>query len=1106
MTAISSTLLDSSSRTGVPSGAAAVDFKSLSAANVPLNRSRTTGGAVLVASTFAPPAPSLLETAVANLRWTAQFMRPLAGQALRAMVATAGSVASLGGQLAALGRPIAQAVVNIAVAIGEVELAAALALAAGWVLVTATPTSSNDMVPPSPRNTPTRPRVDGGNPQPGAAVPPKQTQTQPQTQAPKQTQAVKPSAPSAVQVQQNQASMAAVESLTRANTATPQMYAAVEKFYDVASGGRAARANGSLAAPMQAVRQSRSALNDAIVQSEKQIAGSAAQDRSALKGWHDTLVTARTSIDKWIASADAFSAGLDRPGGSRTAQPPLPSPPSSVVNAPGSARTSDQVAQRLVTTYEGANNAMHRGTADATSSTRRTAPTVAPDPAAAQSQAARALLAQTDPITARMNKGVEAFYQQAAGGKAARQNGALTEALRTVTESKAELNRLILASNKSIAASSPADYPGLDRWRTSLRAARDAVDAWLPKANAFAAGLSGPGGKPAAHPALPAIPGVVAGKGGASSTADSAPMVRAHDGAQAALAKPSAVRATAPSDGNALPKVNVVSTMPANVKYQADVWLNRDTGAVSATAQSGPGWVKSVLGMSGMTPPPARPNGGGGEPQQGAKTEATGTPVNIEKAEFFLAPPPNGGGDKDPKDKYNLHIWTGTIAAMTGAVFSGGFFWHSKVGTDEAAIAKREADFHPKADFTIFELPKKTGTPAEKLEAIASAWEHYLGQVPINLQKSALDDTTIASLADKDQPGDHKFADQFTADAQAFVKDLRQRGKALLFNAKTPEEQARVLDGLAQRPFMPRSFDLDSAGSRELYKDKAGRPSKALNELTPLVQAAVRGEFASILASPAAAPTGKAAPAAGNPTTAAPTGTTQKPAAKSPEQEMNEIRGKIFAPPKLGVPTAPPVSDKTPPPVATAKPVLSTVPPVTTRPPPTAPTATTTTPVVPSKPVKPAAPSQAELKKRDELAVLPGLGTAVASAQLSGAPPTTTLAELRFTRSMFIEPGKEGDTPSIQLALRKAQTIQGAAQAAQQRATGYDTKMAIVNGPLASIQAVIADLNRLQTAVNQRAVAPAIPVTPNSPAPLDESPSPGDVPTPTQPLKGDTAP
>ena len=1086
MTGISSTLPYSSPRTEMAGGDRAVDVKSLSAGILPPDTLRTSGGAVLVASAFAPAAPAapLLETAVANLRWMAEFARPLAGQALRAMVATAGSAASLAGQLVALGRPIALEVLKIATAAGAAQVVAALVLALGIVAGTATPTGNGEL-PSSMRNTPPRRRTDGGNTQPEAVVPPKQTQTQTQIQAPGSTRTARPTAPSAAQVQQNQASVAAVELLTRANSATPPMYAAVEKFYDAASGGRAARSKGSLAAPMQAVRQSRSALNDAIVQSEKTIAGSAPQDRAALNGWHDTLVTARTSIDKWITSADAFSAGLDRPGGSRTAQPPLPRPPTSVVNAPGSGRTSDQVAQQLVTTYEDANNAMRRGTAEATSPTRRAAPVAAPDPAAAQSQAARALLTQTDPITARMNKGVEAFYQHAAGGKAARQTGVLTDALRTVTESKAELNKLILASNKSIAASSPADYPRLDSWRTKLREARDAVDAWLPKANAFAAGLSGPGGKPA----LPAIPGFVAGKGGASSTADSAPLARAHDSAQAALAKTASVRTTvSPGSANA-PTINVASTMPANAKYQADVWLNRTNGAVSPTAQSGPGWEKGVLAMSGITPRPETPNGGGEVPGTGhINAETFNQAIKAGNVTLVVQGAPGGGDGKDPKDKHVLHAWVNTLVGLLGTAGAGGFLFFSKLGADQQAIAQREADFHPQTGFKPFTLPQKLGTASEKLDAIASAWEHYLGEVPRLLKRSALEGTSNASIADQFKAGDNKFADQFKADAQAFVTNLRRAGAADLAKTKDPEVQARILNALAERQFIPRSFDIKNAASRELYKDMAGRPYKALSELTLLVQAEVRSMVGSILASPAAPPTGNTAPASSAPTTAAPTGVQSQPA-KTPRQELDEILGKLSGqPPQPAVPAAPPAIVVRPPSVATTTPAAPVKPPVTRAPP----------VAVAPKPVKSAEPSAAEVKKREVQAALDSIGDAVASAQLIGPPATTTLAQMQFKRSMFIEPGKEGNSDSLQAGLAKAQTIQRAALDAYNSATKYDAQMAI-NVPLRSIQVVIAELNSLQKAVNNPVVAPAAPVTPNSLPPANDiPPPPADIPAQTQ--------
>jgi hypothetical protein len=492
----------------------------------------------------------MLETAVANVRWMAQFAKPLAAQALRAMVSTAGSATNLAGQLVALGRPIALAMLELATELGLAELAAALALPlgiiGGVIAGTAEPTSSNDMVPPRR----SRPVVSGATQQPTA--PP--SQAKPVVQ-PQPAQPVKAAQPDPVQVRQNQSSVAAAATLTRANTATPNMYAAVEKFYDAASGGRAARANGGLVAPMQAVRKSRNELAGAITRSEQQIAASAPQDRASLTNWHDTLVKARVSIDRWLASADAFSAGLSGPGGTRAAQPPLPPPPAEVVNAPGSQQTGAEVGRRLVARYEGANSAIRSGARNV-SPTSRTVPATpnAPSAGASQAQTARAFLVQAEPITQRLNAGVEAFYQQAAGGQAARRNGALTDALTKVTESKAALNKLILASNKSIAASGAAEYPALDRQRTKLREARDAIDAWLPKANAFAAGLSGPGGKPVAKPALPEIPSVSVGAEGDDSKATTASWSRAHDAAGKALQQNAAAAGV-----NAPVKVNATS-------------------------------------------------------------------------------------------------------------------------------------------------------------------------------------------------------------------------------------------------------------------------------------------------------------------------------------------------------------------------------------------------------------------------------------------------------------------------------------------------------------------------------------------------------------------
>ena len=1074
MTGISSTLSDSSVTAVLPNPAASTNFKNLSAVSSPRAAMRTAGGTVLVASTLTLPAPSpsLLEEAVAQLRWLAQAARPLAGQALRTMIATWGSATALAGELMALGRPIAMAVYELAVAFGEADLAAALAIplgiAAGLLGVTATSTQSDDMGPPSARNPPLPTKTDRGNPRTDPATPTKPTQTS------KSTPAIRPASPSADQARQNRASLTAATTLTRANAATPTMYAAVEKFYEIASGGRAARANGSLAVPMQAVRDSRATLNAAIVESEKQIAASAPQDRNALKNWHDSLVKARGSIDTWIASADAFSAGLSRPGGTRTTQPPLPRPPSNVVNAPSSPRSGPQVAQQLNSTYESANTAMRTGAAKATSTLRPVAST-APDRAqaegAAQARTARELLAQTDPITARMNKGVEAFYQQAAGGKAARRNGSLAESLHTVTESKAELNKLILASNKSIAASSPADYPALDRWRTKLREARDAIDAWLPKANACAAGLSGPGGKPVALPALPAVPSVVVGAGGENNQAAAASLARAHDSAGKAIHSSGTVETTKPAVGTGTPSTVAdepitipgapnISFVPADGKVEnaVAVWLNPDTGKVSRTPQTGGGWFEAQASEGGILHPPR----GGTKSPGSAIVHVPKTRYDNLRQWFGKFRPP-----KAPKPpKIDSQGWL-LIGIGLGTIFGGGSV---AVQVYQGGINERnrENDAKVAAPANIaLKSVDRTDTyknAQAKADVYYDTWVAYLDQGEELLKANG--------VADQNSVGDGKYLAAFRADKADFLKTLGRKRDAL----KAAKDIDVVNNLLAQylKPdalrFSPRNFGLPTL---EKYKGTELRPQSVLVQITKAINDKTTASLTGIEVAPITDPVGK--------------------------KQLDQLNESIKPAPAVNSGVAP-AAPSTQTPRTTTTPSAQKIPATAASPP------VVKTPTPPAKPaIDAAAAARANAQAladaqaikaaaADRQRVTKGVADAHASVSLKRP---TDLDDLKFNVGIFLKPSDRQNPDAIREQILRVKTLFAKLEALRLSPDLRDeaTKTKLLNAvkSLAALTFELQALHTQATAQKSRATPP-VPTAPVktsqvvTPRPVEQAP------------------
>ena len=1055
MAGVTSLSSDQSSMSGMSNPAAVVDFKNLSS-NAPGSAVRVSGGGVMMASAFAPPAPfgGGLEQGISNLRWLAQSAKPLVRPALQAMIATAGGAQAFAGQVMTLGRAAAVGVYELAVAVGAAEFAVALGLALGMVALTAEGTGNAEL-PPELRNR-TKPQGGPGNPAAPQGTAP--TRTPVPTVAPMPT--VKPAAPSAAQAKQNQASAAAISTLTQANTTTPAVYAAVEKFYQIASGGRAARTDGSLRAPMQAVQQQRTALNDAILQSEKQIAASAPQDRAALKGWHDTLAGARNSIDNWLASANAYSAGLNRPGGSRSAQPTLPPPPATVVSAPNSTRSSAQVAQRLAANYQGASDALSRGasrTSPAAPSTPSAPSAAAPDRAqvaAAQSQQARQQLAAADPITQRMNKGVESFYQQAAGGKAARQNGSLAESLRSVTQSKAELNRLILAANKSIAGSSPADQPGFERVRSNLRQARDAIDAWLPAANAFAAGLSGPGGKPSATPALPGIPSVVVGAGGQADKVAAGSMSRAQGLAAGATVKVAGTTGSneAPITLPGAPKIRF-ATGDSPPKNAVDVWLNSDSGKVSQTPMTGPGWFQAAMSNADGVLKPI--------PEDSAIVHLPKPAFEKLKKESLLGRFKLPKLPKPPKPpKISEGAWVVIGLALTGlATQQFGIWQGNQQNAEKARLDGLEQANGADTKLKDFTAPASYKNTAEKADAYYNTWVSYLNQGEQLLKNSR--------VADQGAVDDGKYIAAFSAEKAKFIKQLEIKRDAVKSSKDVDTANALLTDYLSNPAlrFNPANFE---PSSLDKYKGRETRPQRCLTAISQAINDKSIASLAGLDKREVTDPIGQTQLGDLNRALDDKTQAPSVPAA--PPVLPPKVPPKV--PPKTpGM--APPTSSKTSPVVPTPMPAPSAISPGPSRSP-TSPAATAKPPVAQPDPAavarnqaKAAADAQAaKLAKSDQDAAVKGIAQAYASPDVALQLPAS-LDKLKFTSSMFLTPADRQSPNAIRNAFIRVETLLKKLDSVRLSLRDQSTQTKMYGG-LESLAAVTRELKTLHDQVSAR--------------------------------------
>ncbi len=1050
----SSILSNVSFAAGMPVAATAADFNKFSASNGP----HSAGRERMVASTFTPSLAdrSLFDTAVSNVRWMARFARPLAAQALRTMISTAGSAALLAEALVASGRPAALAIYELAVAFGEADLVAALAVPLGTAVVflgvTASPAGEGSTLPPAlrkrspPANPPEQRKKQQGSPQ--LDVRPKPAQT------------ARPLAPSAEQVRQSQASMAAANSLAQANAATPSTYAAVEKFYRLASGGRAALASGSLTTAMHAVEQSRQALSDAIVQSDKHIAASLPTNRAALKEWHGRLVEAKTSIDTWLAAAKAFCVGLGS-----TARAPLPRPPTSVVDAPSSPRSSAQVARQLSAAYESARSATRGAEVVTTATTPRTAAAKRTDDvkhaAAAQSQTGRALPTRADPVTARMNAGVVAFYQQAGGGKAARQSGRLTEELRAVTESKTELGEMIRASYESISPSGPADDPALDRWRTKLRAAHDAVDAWLPKANAFAAGLNGAGGKPVEMPTLPAIPSATIGTRGEDGKAAAGAMTKARDTSRTALASDSSSRKTAaqtkptgPSDIGAAGIPNSAVTVLArsgNVRITAggaapkdatDIWLNPDEGKISRTPKSGPGWIKAAMAVDGGESPP-------GEPPPGRTIHLPNGSADIDGVKLsWGSPDPKGPKGRDPKDPVDLLKWSIVAGVALSTVSMGLGEFHRWEDAQQKRLDGLEAA--NSADTKLFDIkpPKSYRNAGEKADAFYKTWVSYLDQGERLL--------TNSRVGDQEAPGDGKYLAAYRTEKEKFIKQLAEKREAIKSSKDINTANALLADCISNPSlrFNPANFE---ASDLATYKGRETRPQVCLAAIVKAINDKVIASLTGLDKREITDPIGST--------------------------KVNKLGGALAGDkPESSVPALPPITAVTPPVAATPAParpgggratdlksppwIAAPATPTTsaTEADPTAILRAETRAVAGAKAAR--AARDAALVKADQQAAVTGIGQAFDSPEVALKRPGN-LNNLKFDSGMFLSPADRQRPDAIRNAFIRVEALVKKLDAVRLRLHDEKTQAKLYAG-LESLAALAKELKALHDEVSAR--------------------------------------
>ena len=672
-------------------------------------------------------------------------------------------------------------------------------------------------------------------------------------------------------------------------------------------------------------------------------------------------------------------------------------------------------------------------------------------------QSAADTLSRATPITQQLNAAVKDFYQEASGGRAARSNHSMTASLQTVAELRRQLNDVIADSNSLVAASS-ANHPTLDSWRNNLVQSRKAVDVWLKDANAYAAGLTGPGGKPTATPALPLPPKVVLSTPGSklSATQEAAAIQQRYDSANAVLQR-SAVKPVSAAQGAGgikTPKLELVTRMPASVKYTASVWVNTTTGEASATARSGSDWLKGTVGTNAMPMSDDSSNGvtGAGKPR-------TGT-YNLNQ--FFFQPEQ----DPDPKKKVNLAaIATGVFVLSSAGGLAFSVYQHVR-SESTAREDRAEAAWQPSVALQAMpvkgELP---GTNAQGAQIVAT-WQHFLGQAPAVLRANGASEKSVAA---------------FQAASTAFINGQLLPVQAQLQRTTDPKAKSQLLQAMANLKFPALSVAVDPADPR------ASRTTKTLVAVGEAIKDGVNNSLSLILNSAAApkplaaTPTVNAAPPTQQNVAPAVTPLAPKETAQQQQARLKALVDRATPQARVAVPPTPAI---TPPTVATQAPK--------TQPRATTPTAPTVSPT----PSQPAPPVTAKTSPPDSKAALNRISKLVADAGLTNPPSTGRWGDIKFTRDMFINPAQQGDGPALLAAIGQARKLFDAVGEVW-KSSSPAVKEEINRGPWASINAVLGDLTNRYN--NAKPAAPTeSPGTPDA-VPAEPTPSPRPVSEPAMP-------
>jgi hypothetical protein len=895
------------------------------------------------------------------------------------------------------------------------------------------------------------------------------------------TRPVAPARPNAAASQQA-AAQAATQTFGKVQGSVDRMNDGVVNYYNDLAGGGTGKAG------LQQVKQARQAVLSDFATLKKQVAASSADFKSNSQATLTGLQSALKANYNWIVGANAY-----RPGAA------LPNPPTTVAAGTPARGSGQDVASRVSSAAQGATNRTAAAPQKNKSSPASTAPTpsaAAPNNASAQ-QAREAQAVQTAQASAHrsvstafgksedaiktVNDGVLSFYNAASGGRAARANGAFATPLKTVQSGVNELNGVVNTLKAEAGKCSPADQATVKRELKRLTDLVSSTQTWLGKAQAFSAGLSGPGGKHVAAPAMPQPPTLLSDPKRTQKGAE-ALRTRVDKAATAAAAKNPTVAATngrpvAPSavqgaevvmNPNGFPApasgVSVASEMPSSVTHTKPIWINTTTGAVSDKTQSGPGWLQATLGINGDSVP------------SGDKTTLdTSTAGAIV---VFKKPP------KKPDWKKWLQI-AGTIAGTVAVVvnsaavtgfFGGGFLQ----GEKQAKNADADRIAGASADNTALTMPVLNRadllTPANKGKQMLKVWDGYFEQIDKRLQANPVAST--------------EFKQEFTAAAANFKANLRGLVARLNTKGISAAESSDLVKSMAMAFSAPTlSVKPPQGASAELV----GKYAKLNVTLAGLIKSMNDGvvnvvvQQVNTVPDPQPSVPGLSDPAQ-PPTSAAPTAT--RPADPNEAQlkkKVDDMFGDaVRKNGSVATPTAP----------------VAPLPPASTiiKPTPVAPT-TPTRPAIP-KPVVPSVAPRATMPS--PATAIANIDAAIAQAGLINPPAhTDKLQDIKFKSSMFLEASQRGDLAATTAARDKAKSLYAAIADVANRnnnpAANLGIAGGIVQGPIASLRAVIIDLNKqILEAASKPAARPKDVPTP-SPSATPTEPS-SEVTTPPSPM------